>query len=109
MASPLRLVKAAAACVAAVAVTANGIRVPRQDLEAMSAEQMITPAMTNAYFPSNTLPGDQLFPMPKCYGETLFEATIDDVQKLLSSGRLNSKKLVECYLNRFFQIDEYTK
>jgi amidase len=115
MSSPLRLVKAAAVCVAGVALTVNGIRVPRQaDAAAfasdpLSPDQTISNQVTSLYFPSNALPGEQLFPMPKCFGESIFEATIDDIQKLFSAGRLNSRKLVQCYIARYFQVDEYTK
>jgi hypothetical protein len=37
------------------------------------------------------------------------EATIDQLQEELSSGRLTSVKLVLCYLRRIYQTDSYTQ
>ena len=47
------------------------------------------------------------FPMPMCHGFKLEEATIDELQEELSSGRLTSVKLVLCYLRRIYQTDSY--
>jgi amidase len=49
------------------------------------------------------------FPMPLCHGFTLEEATIDQLQEELSSGRLTSMKLVLCYLRRIYQTDSYIR
>ncbi|KAF1809484.1 amidase signature enzyme [Eremomyces bilateralis CBS 781.70] len=60
------------------------------------------------YFPNSELedtPG--LFPMPKCYGFTLEEASIDDLQRAMARGFLNSVQLVQCCLSRDIQTDEY--
>jgi amidase len=49
------------------------------------------------------------FPMPLCYVFKLEEATIDQLQEELSSGRLTSAKLVLCYLRRIYQTDSYIR
>ena len=49
------------------------------------------------------------FPMPMCHGFKLEEATIDELQEELSSGRLTSVKLVLCYLRRIYQTDSYIR
>ncbi|KAJ4321496.1 hypothetical protein N0V84_005299 [Fusarium piperis] len=48
-----------------------------------------------------------LFPMGKCNGFKLEEATIDDMQKAMQSGKLTSVQLVTCYLTRTYQTQEY--
>src|SRR4051812_46833160 len=50
-----------------------------------------------------------LFPMPKCHGLTLEEATIDQLQDAMSRGVLTSEKLVGCFLWRILQVDGYIK
>jgi amidase len=49
------------------------------------------------------------FPMPLCHWFKLEEATIDQLQEELSSGRLTSVKLVLCYLKRIYQTDSYIR
>ena len=60
-------------------------------------------------FPKLASDASELFPMPQCYGVTLEEATIDQLQEYLSQGRLTSEQLVTCYLTRQFQVGEYIK
>ncbi|KAL2071764.1 hypothetical protein VTL71DRAFT_12999 [Oculimacula yallundae] len=49
------------------------------------------------------------FPMPKCHGMTLEEATIDQMQQALSQNKLTSVQIVQCYLKRIYQVDEYIR
>ena len=49
------------------------------------------------------------FPMPTCNGFTLEEASIDDIQKQMAAGRLTSRQLVECYLERIQTVNPYTQ
>jgi amidase len=49
------------------------------------------------------------FPMPLCHGFKLEEATIDQLQEELSSGKLTSVQIVLCYLQRIYQTDEYIR
>ncbi|KAL8685697.1 MAG: hypothetical protein Q9218_007594 [Villophora microphyllina] len=48
-----------------------------------------------------------LFPMPLCNGVRLEEASIDQLQNHMKEKRLTSVQLVECYLQRLFQVGEY--
>ena len=48
-----------------------------------------------------------LFPMPRCHGVTIEEATIDQLQQYLSNGTLTSQQLVVCYMQRMWQVEEY--
>jgi amidase len=49
------------------------------------------------------------FPMPLCHGFKLEEATIDQLQDAMEDGKLSSKKLVGCYLQRIYQTDFYIR
>jgi amidase len=49
------------------------------------------------------------FPMPLCHTFKLEEATIDQLQQELSSGRLSSVELALCYLRRIYQTDGYIR
>ncbi|ODM22444.1 putative amidase [Aspergillus cristatus] len=48
-----------------------------------------------------------LFPMRPCRGLQLEEASIDDIQGLLTSRALSSVDLVSCYLDRIYQTSSY--
>lgn len=50
-----------------------------------------------------------LFPMESCHGVTLEEATVDELQNYMTKGILTSVKIVECYLRRKLQVDQYLK
>lgn len=50
---------------------------------------------------------DERFPMKRCHGITLEEATIDQLQYHMSSGRLSTTQLVLCYLERIWQTHSY--
>lgn len=49
----------------------------------------------------------ELFPMPKCHGLTIEEASIDELQGYMSNGKLTSQQLAVCYLQRVWQTEEY--
>lgn len=51
----------------------------------------------------------ELFPMAECHGFKLEEATIDEMQDAMQNGNLTSMQLVECYMVRTFQTQEYIK
>lgn len=62
------------------------------------------------FFPlRDTAETNRLFPMPTCHGITLEEATIDQLQGYLSGGALTSVQLLQCYLDRMYQVDGYIK
>lgn len=50
-----------------------------------------------------------LFPMEKCKGVSLEEATIDELQYAMSSGKLSSEELVFCFMRRMQQVDQYVR
>ncbi|KAI9673394.1 MAG: hypothetical protein M1817_002856 [Caeruleum heppii] len=114
MSSLLHVIQTAVVCLAVLVITANGIDLPRQNdhhdspYGALSPDQTLSNPFEYDDFPAMS-ENDELFSMPQCFGQDLFEATIDDVQTLLKNGRLTSRKLVQCYWARHFQIDEYTK
>lgn len=44
-----------------------------------------------------------------CNGVIIEEATIDDLQRYLSDGKLTSVQLTTCYIHRVFQVEKYIK
>jgi amidase len=60
-------------------------------------------------FPLLGTGGSSLFPMRPCHGIQLEEATIDNLQEYLSSGKLTTLQLLHCYLDRISQTDSYLK
>ncbi|KAI9814264.1 MAG: hypothetical protein M1827_003430 [Pycnora praestabilis] len=74
----------------------------------MAAQDLVMPYPYE--FPvlaNRTDTGSGSFPMLMCNNITLEEATIDQVQDAMSSGRLTTSQLVQCYLQRISQVDEY--
>jgi amidase len=61
------------------------------------------------YFPQQNASAAELFAMPKCHGIDIEDASIDDLQAHMASGRLTSVQLVTCYTQRSFQTAEYIK
>lgn len=59
--------------------------------------------------PDQRQPADELFPMKQCQGLKLKEATIDQLQQWMSSGKLTTKQLVTCYIQRITQTDRYVR
>jgi amidase len=49
----------------------------------------------------------ELFSMPTCGSIVLEEATIDQLAGYMSTGRLTSVQILECYMERFHQVDEF--
>lgn len=49
------------------------------------------------------------FPMPQCNSITIDEATVDQLQDFMTSGKLTSVQLALCYLQRIYQTDPYIK
>ena len=60
------------------------------------------------YFP-NQINTDNLFPMPRCNGVILEEATVDQLQDAMSKGHLTSTKIAKCYMQRIQQTNQYIK
>lgn len=47
--------------------------------------------------------------MPLCKGYKIEDATIDDLQGFMANGNLTSVQLVTCYMQRYYQTDQYIK
>lgn len=60
-------------------------------------------------FPRLGAPGASLFPMRRCHGFKLEEASVNEIQKQLSNGTFTTVQLLECYLDRIFQTQPYLK
>lgn len=60
-----------------------------------------------AFPPMSNVGTPELFPMPACYGVTLEEASIDQLQGYMTNGSLTSAQLLRCYVRRMRQVDEY--
>lgn len=74
---------------------------------------LATSQIMNDPFPYNFPQQDQshvdLFPMRLCNGLDLEEATIDQLQHRLSSGKLSTQDLARCYIDRITQTDGYIR
>jgi hypothetical protein len=80
-------------------------------------------ANDSSYFPTGSTPwinpnssapartsGDIIpFLMADCYGLPLEEATIDEMQSWMSTGKLTSRELTLCFLGRILQLNDYVK
>lgn len=60
-------------------------------------------------FPKLGTNGSDLFPMRLCNGFKLEEASIDDIQAELGSGKLSAVQLLKCYYDRIYQLQPYLK
>ncbi|KAF6824070.1 amidase family protein [Colletotrichum plurivorum] len=69
-----------------------------------NATQAVLPSMFPLLEDAGT---ENLFPMPRCGGFELHEATIDEMQAAMEAGVLTSVQLVACYLRRTYQTQEY--
>lgn len=61
------------------------------------------------FFPRENASPAELFAMPKCHGVVIEQASIDELQGFLASGKLTSEQLVGCYMQRQYQTGEYIK
>ncbi|KAK3112758.1 hypothetical protein LTR53_010618 [Teratosphaeriaceae sp. CCFEE 6253] len=59
------------------------------------------------YFPQLNASSTRLFAMPLCHGVKIEETTIDQLQSYMANGSLSSVQLLDCYLHRVHQTDEY--
>ncbi|KAF7538142.1 hypothetical protein G7054_g3176 [Neopestalotiopsis clavispora] len=48
------------------------------------------------------------FPLPKCKNVTIEDIPVDGLQQFMVDGKLTSRDLVECYLARIEQTNDYT-
>ena len=59
------------------------------------------------HFPRRNASTAELFAMPPCNGVKIEDATIDELQSYMADGKLTSKQLVTCYIDRNFQTADY--
>jgi amidase len=104
------------ALIAVVVIAVNCIESSVASKYPYNATQTVDSQTFNSPYPyefpllQNGSRGDSgQFPMPKCYGFQLEEATIDQVQHTMSKGMLTSVQIVSCYLKRIQQVDEYIR
>ena len=60
-------------------------------------------------FPDHSQFGGKLFPMKLCQNLTLEEATIEQLQQLMSLKQLTTQQLVTCYVQRITQTNGYVR
>ncbi|CAG8158901.1 unnamed protein product [Penicillium olsonii] len=58
-------------------------------------------------FPRLGAPGASQFPMRRCHGFKLEEATVDQIQERLANGTFSTVELLACYLDRVYQTQPY--
>ncbi|KAJ6098807.1 hypothetical protein N7467_000342 [Penicillium canescens] len=95
--------------VSGLALAGSVIAVPQKQQEKTDTlvESQI---LTNPYtydFPRLGAPGAKLFPMRRCHGFKLEEATVDEIQERLTNGTFTSVELLACYLDRIHQTQPY--
>lgn len=59
--------------------------------------------------PSNNVSATAWHAMPLCKGYKIEDATIDELQKFMTAGNLTSVQLVTCYMQRYYQTNQYIK
>jgi len=90
-------------CWAAIAVGLSGVV-----LAGPAIPDPATTSNSTLFFPLLENSGTvELFPMPKCGPFSLEEATIDQMQSAMERGKLTSVQLVQCYLTRVYQTNDY--
>jgi len=47
--------------------------------------------------------------MPLCRGFSIEDATIDELQQYMTTSKLSSVQLLSCYMQRYYQTDQYIK
>ncbi|CAG7919605.1 unnamed protein product [Penicillium olsonii] len=58
-------------------------------------------------FPRLGASGASQFPMRRCHGFKLEEATVDQIQERLANGTFSTVELLACYLDRVYQTQPY--
>ncbi|KAJ5121283.1 uncharacterized protein N7515_009244 [Penicillium bovifimosum] len=87
-------------------VASKGASRPRPQVDTLVESQILTDPY--AYdFPRLGADGASLFPMRKCHGFTLEEASIDQIQAQLKKGTFTAVELLECYMDRVHQTQPY--
>jgi amidase len=64
------------------------------------------------YIPSltyNNISASAWHAMPLCKGYKIEDATIDELQEFMTIGNLTTVQLVTCYMQRYYQTNQYIK
>ena len=107
--TPLLFLTGAFSILASATPLQDGISPRHDDQGSIPLPDQTTPS----FFPleQNQTPqgNPDLFPMSDCFGFKLEEASIDEMQAAMKSGKLTSVQLVTCYLMRNYQTASYIK
>jgi amidase len=105
-----------AAILAAIAPSGARPNLGDRDSDPYNASQVVESQVLESpypyYFPvleAGAESDSGQFPMPLCHGFKLEEATIDQLQEAMKDGKLSSKKLVGCYLQRIYYTNFYIR
>lgn len=71
---------------------------------ALPSDQVQSPATSY-----NNVTASAWHAMPLCKGHKIEDATIDELQGFLANGSLTSVQLVNCYMQRYYQTNQYIK
>ncbi|EPQ26694.1 uncharacterized protein PFL1_05673 [Pseudozyma flocculosa PF-1] len=94
------------AATTAVAVSASYAPGRRADTDVLVSSQVLGKPFPYE-FPRNGQDGSKLFPVEDCHGVNFEEVDIDQIQSWMSSGKLTSQQVAQCYLQRINQVDGY--
>lgn len=96
------------AIVSGLALASFAFAVTHKEVDTLVASQVLSDPYAFD-FPRLGAPGASLFPMRRCHGFKLEEASVDEIQAHLSNGTFNSVELLQCYLDRIHQTQPYLK
>lgn len=94
--------------VSGLALAGSAIATRHEEVDHLVASQVLHDPYKYD-FPRLGAPGASLFPMRRCHGFKLEEASVDEIQAQLSNGNFTSVELLQCYLDRIHQTQPYLK
>ncbi|KAJ5757730.1 uncharacterized protein N7511_006424 [Penicillium nucicola] len=96
--------------VSGLALASSVVAVPHLKQDESTDTLVASQILHNPYaydFPRLGAPGAKLFPMRRCNGFKLEEATVDQIQAQLTNGTFTSVELLGCYMDRIHQTQPY--
>ena len=73
---------------------------------ATAAPERYTESPATSY---NNVSASAWHAMPLCKGHKIEDATIDELQEFMTTGNLTTVQLVTCYIQRYYQTNQYIK
>jgi amidase len=73
---------------------------------ALAAPEYSIPLPSTSY---SNAPAAAWHAMPLCKGFSIEEATIDELQQYMATSNLSSVQLLSCYMQRYYQTNQYIK